>query len=201
MSKRRKFTGVPLHSMQKCLECENLSQCQTDNNMITASAILVDCEAFYYIFRQIEDIEKRPIFNGDIDKYVKAVEYYEESHKDIPFLTPPLVANGALAVELALKFLIFKENGAFECIHNLKKLYEQLPEPHKTRLTNQIFAEAHQNSQTLDMNLSNISNLFEDYRYFFSKASVGFSGFFNDFIHIICNYALSFKSEYNNDLG
>ena len=57
MSKRRKFTGVPLHSMQKCLECENLSQCQTDNNMITASAILVDCEAFYYIFRQIEDIE------------------------------------------------------------------------------------------------------------------------------------------------
>ena len=126
-------------------------------------------------------------------------EYYEEKHKDIPFLTPPLVTNGALAVELALKFLIFKENGAFECIHNLKTLYEQLPEPHKTTLTNQIFTKAHQNSQTLDMNLSNISNLFEDYRYFFSKVSVGFSGFFNDFIHIICNYALSFKSEYNND--
>ena len=89
----------------------------------------------------------------------------------------------------------------YQLYSGLKKLYEQLPEPHKTRLTNRIFAEAHQNSQTLDMNLSNISNLFEDYRYFFSKASVGFSGFFNDFIHIICNYALSFKSEYNNDLG
>ena len=155
----------------------------------------------FIIFLNKEDIEKRPIFNGDIDKYVKAVEHYEENHKGIPFLTPPLVANGALAVELALKFLIFKENGAFECIHNLKTLYEQLPEPHKTTLTKQIFTEAHQNSQILDMILSNISNLFEGFRYFFSKTFVGFPGFFNDFIHIVCNYALSFKSEHNSDPG
>ena len=52
MSKRRKFTGVPFHSMQKCLACENLSRCQTDNNKLTASGILIDCEAFYYIFKK-----------------------------------------------------------------------------------------------------------------------------------------------------
>lgn len=199
MSKQRKFTGVPFCPVQECIKCKRLKHCQIQHNTITENAILIDCEAFYYVFKQIENIEKMPALHGDINEYHKAMERYEENHENIPLLTPPLVTNGALAVELALKFLLFKENGAFECIHNLKLLYEQLPEPHKTILTNQIFTEAHQNSTSLNINLLNISNLFIDYRYFFSKDTVGFSNFFYDFIHIICDYVLSLKSQYNNE--
>lgn len=195
MSKRRMFVGIPFQPMQRCPKCEHLNQCQSNDTSYTAHKILIDCEAFYYVFKYLEDIEKRPIFEGNIDKFTKAVQRYEERHIDIPFLIPPLVANGTLAVELALKFLIFKENGAFNCTHNLKELYGQLPEPHKSTLTNLICIQAHQNFQTLDFNLTNIANLFENFRYFFEKRTLGFTSFLKEFICIICDYALSFKSE------
>lgn len=198
MSKRRVFTGIPFQPMQKCLKCEHISQCQSNDNTFTESEILIDCEAFYYVFKYLENIEKRPILDGDIDEFTKAVQSYEEKHKAFPFLTPPLVANGTLAVELALKFLIFKGAGAFDCTHNLKELYGQLPEPHKSTLTNLICTQAHQNSQTLDSCLTNIANLFEEFRYFFEKHTLGFTGFLMEFIHIVCDYALSFKPEYQD---
>lgn len=200
MGKRKQFTGVPFQLTKKCLECSYSHECQNaDTSSFTAKLILLDCEAFYFTFKYLEEIEMRPVFNGNLDEYAEAARQYNETHRLLPDLTPPFVTNGTLATELALKFLIFKENGAFDCIHNLKKLYEKLPEPHKTVLTDRICCQAHQNLQTLDFQLTNIANLFEDFRYCFGKSTLGFSGFLIDFIHIVCNYALSFKSEYEDE--
>lgn len=190
---KRKFTGVPLTIQEKCLDCRKLEQCKRNNQSLTIKGIVFDCEGFYYVFKKLEQFEQRPRFDGDSEKYEDAVTACEEKHMDVPFLSPPLVVNGALAAELALKFLIFKESGSFNCIHNLQTLFEQLPTNHRAALSETIYRQAHQTEETLKINLSNIANLFEDYRYFFGKESIGYTNFFNDFVHITCDYAISLK--------
>ena len=93
----------------------------------------------------------------------RSVNNFKKQHEGIPSLTSPLVVNGALAAELALKFLIFKEVESYECIHNLQLLFEQLPDCHKNALTEIICEQAHQDDETLKFNLTNISRLFEDF--------------------------------------
>lgn len=192
---KRKFTGVPFTIQEKCLDCKQLEQCKRNDQSLTAKGIVLDCEGFYYVFKKLEQFEQRPRFDGDLEKYEDAITAYAERIMSVPSLSPALVVNGALAVELALKFLIFKENGEFDCIHNLQKLFEQLPTCHKSTLSEIIYQQAHQNEETLRINLPNIANLFEDYRYFFGKEHVGYSNFFNDFVHIVCDYAISLKPE------
>lgn len=181
------------NSWDKCKTCENKDNCNKINKDLTFKMILIDCEGFYYIFKELESFIHFPTLTGDIEKYEQEILEYEKKHENIPFLKPQMVVNGTLAVELALKSLIFKENEEFECIHNLKKLFDQLPEPHKSILTDKIYQEAHQNAETMAINLSNISNLFEKYRYVFEQVNIGYSNFLNDFIHIVCDYAISLK--------
>lgn len=190
---KRKFAGVPFIIQEKCLGCKQLEQCKSNNQSLTVKAIVLDCEGFYYVFQKLEQFEQHPKFDGDLKKYKDAITVYEEQHMGVPLLSPALVVNGTLAAELALKFLIFKENGEFDCIHNLQKLFEQLPACHKVALSEIIYQQAHQNEETLRMNLSDIANLFEDFRYIFGKRSVDFSNFFNDFVRIVCDYAISLK--------
>lgn len=190
---KRKFTGVPFTPKEKCYNCEHLEQCRNGNRSFTAKEIVIDCEGFYYIFKRLEEFEKYPILDGNIEKFTEEILAYDGKHKGTPFLTTPLIVNGALAVELALKSLIFKENGEFECTHNLQRLFEQLPVCHKNPLSELIYKQAHQNKETLNFNLHNISNLFEDFRYPFGKESVGYTNFFSEFVHIVCDYAMSQK--------
>lgn len=190
---KRKFTGVPFTPKEKCRNCKHLERCRNGDSLLTAKVIMLDCEEFYYIFKKLEEYERHPIFDGDMERYKDQIYAYEAEHRGVPPLTAPFIVNGALAAELALKFLIFKENGEFDCIHDLQRLFESLPSCHKTPLTGIICQQAHQNEETLQDNLSNIKNLFEDMRYFFSCESVGFSGFFVEFVHIVCNYAISQK--------
>ena len=43
-----------------------------------------------------------------------------------------------------------------------------------------------------------VHDLFMDYRYFFEHESVGYSNFFTDLVHIVCDYALSMKEDLSN---
>ena len=194
MSKRpKKFTGVPFTPKEKCRNCEHLERCRNSSGLLAVNGILLDCEEFYYIFKNLEKYARHPIFDGDMEKYKDQILAYEAEHEGVPSLTAPLIVNGAFAAELALKFLIFKENGEFDCIHDLQQLFDSLPDCHKIPLTEIIFQQAHQNEETLQTNLSRIKNLFEDMRYFFSNESVGYSNFFNEFVYIVCDYAISQK--------
>lgn len=190
MSPRRKFTGVPFIPKPKCAACEHLEQCTNSNNSMTIKLMVLECESFYHLYKQLEEFEKMPALCESLEKSQEIIDDYVKRHEDIPSLRSPLVVNGALAAELALKFLIYKEMGSYECIHNLHSLFEQLPDCHKNALTEMIYKQAHQNEETLKINLSNISNLFEDFRYSFGKEQLGYSGFFYEFVHIVCEYAI-----------
>lgn len=196
MGRTRKFCGKTTTLWRKCENCEKRESCMQVDKDFIAKGILIDCEGFYYVFKKLEIFEAYPRLDGDVEKHKQDMAEYEERHKGVPLLTPPLVANGTLAAELALKYLVFKEKGEYECSHQLQFLFNQLTEPHKTALIERICKEAHQNETTLTENLNNISNLFEDFRYFYEHSALGYSNFWNDFVHIVCDYALSFQSEF-----
>ena len=199
MRRPKQFSGLSFPSMKKCSECSRMSECEdTGLSSFAEKLILWDCESFYFTFRRLEEMEKRPVFDGNLEKHIREMRQYEASHRNIPDLTSPLIVNGTLATELALKFLIFKENGAFDCIHDLKMLYENLPEAHKTILTDRLCSQAHQSPETLEFQLTNIAKDFETFRYSFEQQYLGYSNFLLDFIHIVCDYALSFKPEYQD---
>ena len=193
MSSKRKFTGVPFTPKPKCAACEHLEQCRSSDNSLTIKLMVLECESFYYLFKRLEEFERFPTLGESMEKNQENIDYYEKQHEGIPSLTSPLVVNGALAAELALKFLIFKEMGSYECIHNLQRLFKQLPDCHKNVLSERIYKQAHQNEETLELNLTNISNLFEDFRYSFGKEHLGYTGFFYEFVNIVCEYAISQK--------
>ena len=201
MSSKRKFTGVPFTPKPKCTACEHLEQCRNSDNSLTIKLMVLECESFYYLFKQLEGFEKLPTLDENEGKNLETIDDYVKRHENIPSLTSPFVVNGALAAELALKFLIFKEMGSYECIHNLQRLFEQLPDCHKNVLTEMIYKQAHQNEETLKFNLSNISNLFEDFRYSFGKEHLGYTNFFNEFVHIVCEYAILQKPIDEEELG
>lgn len=163
MSSKRVFTGVPFTPKPKYAVCEHLEQCRNSDNSLTIKRMALEWESFYYFFKQLEECEKLPTLSENKDKNIEAIDDYIKRREGIPTLTSPLVVNGALAVELALKFLIFKEMGSYECIHNLKCLFEQMPGCHKNALTEIICEQAHQDDETLKFNLTNISRLFEDF--------------------------------------
>ena len=172
MSSKRVFTGVPFTPKPKCVVCEHFEQCRNSDNSLTIRIMVLECESFYYLFKQLEKFEKLPTLSENEDKNLETIDNYIKRHEGIPTLTSPFVVNGALAVELALKFLIFKEKGSYECIHNLQRLFEQLPDCHKDALAEIIC---------------------EHFRYSFGKEHLGYTNFFNEFVHIVCDYAIMLK--------
>ena len=102
-----------------------------------------------------------------------------------------MVTNGVLAAELALKALVLRETGTFDCIHYLDKLFYALPDNHRDALSSLIKEKAHQNDATLKTNLETISNFFQEWRYFFQRESIGYSNCLTEFIHIVCDYAIA----------
>ena len=176
---------------EKCLSCDKSSDClflkQMNQKPFDVSGVLLDCKAFYTVFCELE--ERCTIPFGDSEKMEKYHAGSDEGKR--LFLTPAMVTNGALAVELALKALAQRETGMFDCVHSIDKLFYALPEEHKVILSDIIKTKAHQSDVTLKKNLEIIGNFFVDWRYFFQFESIGYSGFLLDFIHIVCDYAIA----------
>ena len=175
---------------KRCQSCDKAADCEFLKTLFQkpydASGVLLDCKAFYIVFCELEERCRIP------DDPEEKKRYHEES--DVgkrPFLTPAMVTNGVLAAELALKALTLKETGTFDCFHDLDKLFYSLPENHRDALSNQIKEKAYQTDATMKTNLETISNFFQEWRYFFQRESIGYSGFLLEFIHIVCDYAIA----------
>jgi len=183
----RKYEIKPL---ERCTVCDRADDCEYLQSLMQApydaSGVLMDCKAFYTVFCELEERCRVPF--GDP---AKMREYLEEDAGKRPFLTPAVVTNGALAAELALKALTLVETGTFDCVHELDKLFYSLPETHLRALSSLIKDKAHQNDATLRTNLETISGFFVEWRYFFESDSIGCSGFLLEFIHIVCDYAIT----------
>ena len=149
--------------------------------------ILVNCKAFYYVFC---DLEKQCSIPWNDPERMK--KYYEEYKKgNRPNLAPALVTNGILAAELALKYLSKIETSTFEHTHYIDKLFYSLPKNHRDNLSDIIKNKTHQNDETLKQNLKTIKKYFVDWRYSFEHSIMSYTGFLNDFIHIVCDYAIN----------
>ena len=175
---------------KRCQSCEKAADCDFLKNLFQkpydASGVLLDCKAFYTVFCELEERCHIP------DDPEEKKRYHEESDAGKrPFLTPAMVTNGVLAAELALKSLILRETGVFNCIHDLDKLFYSLPETHKTALSSLIKEKSCQNDATLKKNLETIGIFFQKWRYFFQHETVGYTNFLPEFIHIVCDYAIA----------
>lgn len=171
-----------------CDECQQSDSCQE----ITLHGILVDCKAFYYVYCWLVQENQIPIHDGNQKNFEAEMESYLKRQLGRPFLQIPQWTNGAFASELALKFLFALEGKSYGNIHNLKDLFYNLPEIHKVELLNRIKTQANQSERTLEIQLSNFSNAFAQSRYFFEYGSFGFSGLFDSFVKIICEYTFEF---------
>lgn len=176
---------------QKCQACDKADDCEflklLFQKPFDASGVLLDCKAFYTVFCELE--ERCRIPHGDPEE----MQHFEDDYLTgkRPFLIPAMVTNGVLAAELALKALTLKETGTFDCIHDLDKLFYALPEEHKTALSTQLKEKYHENDATLKANLETISNFFQDWRYFFERETISYNNFLPEFIHIVCDFAIT----------
>lgn len=172
----------------RCRNCDKRDNCEFLEKIQQAPfdsfGVVLDCKSFYYTFCELEKTKES--YRHSIDSN----DVNDEGISTKPFLDPALVVNGVLAAELALKALILEETGLFDCIHDLEKLFNALPEPHKTALTDRLKAGAHQNDATLCANLRIIKDFFVEWRYFFVKEALGYSGFLLSFVHIVCDYVI-----------
>lgn len=165
----------------KCQACKDKDKCGWHE--VTENGIILDCKAFYYVFCDLENKDRNPV--GDPEEMRK---FHKEAEKRV-FVTPALVTNGILAVELALKYLNYKENRTFDCIHDISDLFYSLPEIHRNELESLLKKKTHQNDATLRTNLNQIRDFFVQWRYFFEQPAIGYSNFLLDSIHVICDYA------------
>lgn len=191
MSKAKKFNpAIP----RSCEHCADQEHCTKEHD-VTAHAILVDCRSFYFVFCRLEDVNRMPTYAGDHKKYEAEIDSFMRKQMELPCLKIPQVANGALAAELAIKFLTFRETNTFYQIHDLEQLFAALPEIHKTELLSRIKVQAHQTDETFLSQLHQFANCFDEYRYFFERESVAITGLFNQFVKIVCEYALEYDTD------
>lgn len=155
--------------------------------------MLVDCKSFYYTYNLLEPYNPIPKLTDDVEE----IEHYFEEQEKCTMLVFPCIVNGALAAELALKFLTFHETKSFKKTHNLKELYNKLPPVHKAELLVRLKTQANQNEKTLIQNLETFDEAFVCFRYPSEKDSVGISGIFHNFVKIVCEYAFELDKPYD----
>ena len=189
MSKKKpeKYT---IKDPRKCQYCDKATTCELlkmlHEKPFDASGVILDCKAFYTVFKELEERCKIPF-----DDPEKMKKYHEETDAGTrPFLTPAMVTNGMLAVELAIKALTLKETGTFDCTHDIDLLFNALPDKHKTELSTMIKQQLHQTDDSLKFYLKTIKNYFVEWHYFFEKEHVGFTNFLTEFIYLVCDYAI-----------
>lgn len=181
------FRDCPTPDIE-CSECQWSNSCQE----ATIQAILSDCKSFYYVYCWLDQESKMPVNNGNQEQFDEKIDRYIKKLAAQPNLMIPKCTNGAFAVELAMKFLYAREHKSYDNIHNLKDLFQHLPEIHKDELLDRIKIQAHQTEETIEAQLPFFSDAFVRSRYFFEHGSFGLSGLFDPFVKIVCEYALEF---------
>lgn len=131
-----------------------------------------------------------PIYEGDQEKFEKELSCYCKKQMEQPAIAIPKWTNGALAAELALKFLFAKEQKIYSKQHCLDDLFYHLPEIHKTELLVRIKEQTHQTEEMIEAQLPVFSDAFIKSRYFFEYGTFGLTGLFDPFVKIVCEYAL-----------
>ena len=174
----------------KCSECPISDSCQEE----TAYAILCNCKSFYYVYCWLAQETQMPIYDGNQKNFEADLDCYIKKHTQQPALTISKWTNGALAAELALKFLFAREHQSYNSIHYLNDLFYRLPDVHKEELLDRLKTQSHQTEKTIEDQLALFSDAFVKSRYFFEHRSLSLTGLFDSFVKIVCEYVLEFDN-------
>lgn len=164
-------------------ECRN---CKNKSIDITTTLILQECEAFYDVFK---NLEKRLEHSG-------IVEESTDNTGQPTLLSVPYIVNGAFACELALKYILVKNQIDF-CIsskgHDLEYLFNLLPQAEKQTLRNLLKNADNIDDDSLEENILILSDSFNQWRYYFANIDKGltYNSFFSVFVNQLCNYIFS----------
>lgn len=162
--------------------------CPCDYFDASLSILYREVDAFYYVFNSLEKI---PINYGITDS--------KQTERIPQLLSVPYITNGAFACEIALKYILIDSNITFQTGkgHNLKYLFELLPDEHKNEIINLLTTKTGISSEKIYEELTAIANSFVDRRYMFTTITESYqqSKFFETFVHTICKYVLGEPSD------
>lgn len=184
-----------IFKVSECESCKTKDKCNDpySRKNITKQGILIACKSFYYVYSRLEETFRLPIYQGDTERYDSEYDSYVQRTMELPCLDFPKIANGALAVELAMKFLTFCGKDSFIKTHNLEQLFNDIPDIYKTEIMKRIKEQTSQNDETFTKNLHTFANAFDQFRYFFGHEAVGSNHIFDQFVKIVCEYVLEFE--------
>lgn len=152
---------------------------------MSKQTMLENCHAFYKVFLNPADkcFLKTDIAFVGLDIY-----------KECQLLFMPCIVNGALVAELALKYISYLIKNTFILTHDLKMLFDDLPQKQKEQLELELGKFERIKGRSLYDGIDLLRSNFEKFRYEFEfKESYEVDIFFKAFVCTICNYALSLK--------
>ena len=189
ISRNRRFKHpawckTPSDDFSACAECGMNSDC----SLQTCYQILVACKGFYYTYRLLLSDTRDPIFVRTAKERKEKLES-NANKGDQPPLMYAIVANGAMAAELALKYLAFHEHHEFAQSHKLDVLLAGLAVKDREAIQSEFELRTGVSMGVFKKSLEGFSNAFNEARYFFSYGNKGISFHFDDFVRIVCEYA------------
>jgi len=178
---------ISTHNLAYCSQYDSASpKCQNCDCLyvdIEEAIILQECHAFYAVFVQLEEqIKGLSPHNNKLNGKLPTL------------LSVPCMVNGAFACELALKYLLTSSNIPFDMArgHNLKYLFQLLPQGQNDTLTQLIKKRGCLDDCTFQEGLNSIADTFNKQRYQFSNYKQGLSShaLFGPFVHVLCEFVL-----------
>ena len=116
------WCDTPSDDFSSCEACG----IQEDCDLQTGYQILVDSDGFFYAYELLLKDTRQPIFIRDQEEYEKKLGESVEKIGQPPMLYA-IVTNGAMAAELAMKYLTYRRYHEFVQHHRLDRLFEGLP--------------------------------------------------------------------------
>lgn len=162
---------------EKCQNCTNKS---ID---ITSATIYQECVAFYDVYKSLEKrLESSGIHNDPSGNHIPTL------------LSVPYIVNGAFACELALKYVLIENqiNFCYTDGHNLKYLFNLLPQRDKNNIENILKMKTNLDSILLYKEIDLIADSFIKWRYYFQNIDNGMPNtiFFHIFVNNVCSYII-----------
>ena len=176
---------TPSDDLVACKTCGIKDNCELQIH----HQLLEDCKGFYYTYKLLLEETRHPIFTHSQEELEEKIN--RNAYKwDQPQLFYVILTNGALAAELAIKFLTFHQKHDFIEDHKLDVLFNDLPPKDQNEILSRIKQQTGIDRKLFKEMLKNFSDAFKKARYFFAQEEKGISNSFDDFVRIVCEYAV-----------
>lgn len=176
---------TPSDDLVACKTCGIKDNCELQIH----HQLLEDCKGFYYTYKLLLEETRHPIFTHSQEELEEKIN--RNAYKwDQPQLFYVILTNGALAAELAIKFLTFHQKHGFIEDHKLDVLFNDLPPKDQNEILSRIKQQTGIDRKLFKEMLKNFSDAFKKARYFFAQEEKGISNSFDDFVRIVCEYAV-----------